>query len=103
MIGRRQGKGGRYGLICRYCAINARYTKKNVKIYKYSNVFSPQNQAFTGREGARRVPGPGEGVNGGATGAGGVDPKLFFQIFFHLPQHLKSGLAPFRCASCGKK
>ena len=59
--------------------------RKNVKIYKYSNVLAAQNQAFKGASVARGVPGPGEGANGGRTGAGGVDPKLFFQIFFHLP------------------
>lgn len=76
--------------------------RKNVKIYKYSNVLGAQNQAFKGASVARGVPGPGEGVNGGRTGAGGVDPKLFFQIFFSSPQHLKSDLAPKCCASSGK-
>ena len=81
MIGRRHGRGGRFVLICRYFAINARYTRKNVKIYKYSNVLGAQNQAFTGASGVRSVPGPGEGANGGR----GCRPKIIFSIFFRLP------------------
>ena len=85
MIGRRLGKGGRSGLICRYCAINARYMRKNVKIYKYSNVLGVQNQAFKGGERGSWRAGTRGGGKRGPDGGRGCRPKIIFSNFFRLP------------------